>query len=169
MVGETSITKAEAASIFVDDRIPLLQPNDHRVQIWILKIPFLDRAQLIQSDVIGDGIRSSRAGRDGLVSSCDNAILIAKLRFQCEGCFLCIETLYEARNGNGWPIGENVPWLHKDVLDVRRGHKPQMHIAIDAAEGEVIDLASKWRNVGPLGRVELHGKHVVSFPIDVRR
>ena len=49
------------------------------------------------------------------------------------------------------------------------GHDAQRNLAIDAAEGEVVDLVAEGRNVRALGGVELHGKNVVAGGSRMRR
>src|SRR5579872_6791463 len=66
-------------------------------------------------------------------------------------------------------IGEHVFRFGEDILEVRRLNQSQLHIAIDSAESQVIDLAAEWRNIGALGGIEFHGEQVVAIPMDVLR
>ncbi len=64
---------------------------------------------------------------------------------------------------------ENVFRLGEDVFDESAGDDAQRNLAIDAAESQVVDLVAERRNIGPLGGVHLHGQHVLSVEIDMRR
>ena len=51
-------------------------------------------------------------------------------------------------------------WSHMDVLDKGLRHHPQRDLAIDPAEGQVVDLIAERRNVGAFCRVHIHAQHV---------
>src|SRR5215468_2237858 len=60
---------------------------------------------------------------------------------------------------------ENILGLGENVFDEGAGNDTQPDFAIDAAEGQVVDLVAEWGNVGALGGVEIDGEDV--FPVEV--
>src|SRR5271165_5419503 len=66
-------------------------------------------------------------------------------------------------------IGKNVLRHCENVFKRDRGHNTKRNLAIDPAEGEVVDLEAKGRNVGSLGRVHVHGQEVLSIEIEMLR
>src|SRR5271170_5916026 len=69
---------------------------------------------------------------------------------------------------DGWRAAEDVFRLCEDVLDEGLGDDAQRDFAIDAAEGEIVDLVAEGRDVGSLAGVEIDGQQVVSVEVDVR-
>ena len=63
---------------------------------------------------------------------------------------------------------EHILRPHEDVLDECRGHNSQGNLAVDAAEGEIVDFVSEGWNVGALGGVDIDGEYVFSVEIEVR-
>src|SRR5271154_2121266 len=71
-------------------------------------------------------------------------------------------------NIDGRRATEDVFWLGEDVLDESLRDDAQGDFAIDAAEGQVVDLVAEGRNIGAFGRVEIDGQQVVSVEVNVR-
>ena len=151
VIGEAGIAKAETALVFVDDRVALLKANHHGVQVRAFQVPFLNRAKPAESDLVRYWIDRRGARRNRLMSSGNRAVLVTELRFQRERVRLRLESADETGNRNTRLLRKSIPGLHKDIFDIRGRHKAQMHVAINAAKGQIIDLASKRRNIGTLG------------------
>ena len=66
-------------------------------------------------------------------------------------------------------IGQHVLRLGKDIFDKGRRNDAQRNFAVNAAEGQVVNLIAERRNVGPLAGIDIHRQHVLSVEIDVRR
>jgi hypothetical protein len=65
--------------------------------------------------------------------------------------------------------GQHVPRLREDVLDEGARDDAQGHLAVDAAESEVVDLVAEGRDVGTLRGVDLDGQDVLAGEVEVRR
>jgi len=61
-----------------------------------------------------------------------------------------------------------VPGLGEHIFDKCPGHDPQGDLAVDSAEGEVVDLIAKRRNVGALTGVHVDHQHVFAVEIQLR-
>src|ERR1035438_2442697 len=66
-------------------------------------------------------------------------------------------------------IRENVFRLRKDVLNEGLRDDSQKNFAIDAAEGEVVDLVTEGRNVVAFGGIDFHCENVVAVEVNMRR
>src|SRR5208283_2213942 len=64
---------------------------------------------------------------------------------------------------------EHIFRFGEDVFDKSGGNDTQRDIAVDATEGEVVNLMPERRNVRAFGRVNLNGQHVVGVKIEMRR
>src|ERR1022692_30765 len=65
--------------------------------------------------------------------------------------------------------GEDIFRLGEDVFDESGGNDTQSNFAVDATEGEVVNLMPERRNVRAFGRVNLNGEHVVGVKVEMRR
>ena len=65
--------------------------------------------------------------------------------------------------------GEHVFGLGENIFYEGLRDDAQGDFAVDAAEGEVIDLIAEGRNVGALGGIDFHCENVVAVEINVRR
>ena len=63
---------------------------------------------------------------------------------------------------------QHVLWFRENIVDVGGGNDAEPDFAIDAAEGEVVDLIAEGRNVVALGGVEIDGQDIFAVEIDVR-
>src|SRR5262249_18476635 len=63
---------------------------------------------------------------------------------------------------------ENVLGLGENVFDEGAGNDAEPDFAIDAAEGQVVDLVAERRDVGALGGVEIDGENIFTGKVDVR-
>jgi hypothetical protein len=59
--------------------------------------------------------------------------------------------------------------LGEHVLDKHRRHDAQRDFAIDAAEGQVVDVLAEGRDIGPFGGIHLDGQDVGRVRLQVRR
>ncbi len=71
-------------------------------------------------------------------------------------------------------IQRRIPTQHvlgtsEDIVDIRMRNDAQRHLAIDSAEGHVIDLVAKRRHVRALGRVHLHNQYVLRILVNMLR
>ena len=48
------------------------------------------------------------------------------------------------------------------------GNDAQRNFAVDAAEGEIVDLVAERRNVGAFGGIDIDGEHIFSVEIEMR-
>ena len=136
----------------------------------MLQIPQPDRPQVVQRDDLKRRlIRCRRLSGNLLRGLADD--LVAIEQFDLKGARRVprrCRTVEVAANLEGATVAEHILRHREDVVDVRTRNYPQPYLAVNAAEGEVIDLVAKWRNVGPLGRVDIDGKKVVAIEVHVR-
>src|ERR1019366_4641034 len=55
------------------------------------------------------------------------------------------------------------------VVDERFRDDAELDVAVDAAEGQIVDIQSEGRDVGALRGVQFHGDDVVGIELEVRR
>src|SRR5580692_6425970 len=63
-------------------------------------------------------------------------------------------------------------WRHRlrvNILDECLGHYPQLDIAINASEGQIVDLVAEGGNVRTLSGIQFHLQQVVAAEVEVRR
>ena len=65
-------------------------------------------------------------------------------------------------------IGQHVFGLGKNILNKCRGNDAKRNFAVNAAEGQVVDLIAEGRNVRPFAGIEIHRQHVLAVKIEVR-
>ncbi len=64
-------------------------------------------------------------------------------------------------------VRQNLDRFCEDIRDKCGRYCTDLHIAIDAAEGQVIDHVTEGRDVFSLGGIDLDGEDVVVCPVDV--
>ncbi len=72
----------------------------------------------------------------------------------------------EAVYVDGRVAGKDVFGTCKDVVDIGRRDDAERDLAVDAAEGKVIDLVAEGWNVSALGGVKLDGENI--FPVGAK-
>src|ERR1700682_4357619 len=83
----------------------------------------------------------------GLAALRDDAVAVAELDLEGERAF-CGPACEEAVNVKGRRATEDVFRAGEDVVYVGRRNDAERDLAIYAAEGEVVNLVAKWRDVG---------------------
>src|SRR5215471_760967 len=76
--------------------------------------------------------------------------------------------LNETIHVDGGFLTQHILRTNEDVFYERGRNYSQRYLAINAAEGEVIDFVSERRNVSPLAGIDIHRKDVFSVKINVR-
>jgi hypothetical protein len=56
-------------------------------------------------------------------------------------------------------------WLHKDVFNKRGGNNAQGNLAINATEGEIVNLVTEWRNICPFSGVNADCENIFAIKI----
>ena len=59
--------------------------------------------------------------------------------------------------------------LCENILNKAAGHNPQRYLAIDSAEGQIVDLIPERRNIGPFAGIDIHRQNVFTIEINQRR
>ena len=108
-------------------------------------------------------------GRQWLRSFCDNALAVEQFDLDGKSIMRRLQILNEAIDIEAWTRREDILRSHENVLDKGRRHDPQRNFTIDAAEGEIVDLVTKRRDVGAFRGIQIHREHVLSLKIEVRR
>src|SRR5581483_444845 len=88
MIRELRLAKADTSAVFIEYRIALLQAHDDAVEIGTLQVPFPNRAQITECNVIRNRFLRCSSARDVLGRMSDDAIAVAQLSFQREGSLL---------------------------------------------------------------------------------
>ncbi len=86
----------------------------------------------------------------------DNSLAIAQFNSQSPLRGRRVLTVQITAYVNAMIVFENVKRAGENVFDERLGNEAQRYVAIDAAEGQIVDLASKRRDILPLGRIDLN-------------
>src|SRR5215471_12506578 len=81
--------------------------------------------------------------------------------------FLRLKLRHKARNVYAGLVSQHVLGTDEDVFQACGRHNPEPHVAIDAAKGQVVNVAAKGRNVGAFARIEFHSEYVLSIPIQM--
>ena len=95
----------------------------------------------------------------------NNRVAIAQLRFQHERPLH--RPRQEAVDIKPGSCGQHIAWVGK-VVDPGFRHDAQCDLAVNAAEGHVVNLVPERRNIGALRRIELHAQHVLPIEVEVR-
>ena len=62
---------------------------------------------------------------------------------------------------------QHILWLREDVVDVSCGNNAQRDLAVDSAEGHVIDFITERRNVRTFRRIDLENQHVLRILVQM--
>src|SRR5262249_50859295 len=94
---------------------------------------------------------------------------IAQLRSQLErsACGLALVKKHAHVDFSVW--SKHIRGPCKNVFDEDFRHDAQVHVTVNSAEREVINLAAKRRNVFSFRRMNLDRENVVALPVEVRR
>ncbi len=65
-------------------------------------------------------------------------------------------------------IGQNILRLGKNILDKSRRHDAKRDLAVNASEGQVVNLIAEGWNVRPLAGIKVHRQHILAIEIEVR-
>src|ERR1700730_693571 len=66
-------------------------------------------------------------------------------------------------------LGQYILRLGENILNENRRHDAKRDFAINAAEGQVVDLVAERRDVRPFAGINIHDEYVLPVEIDVRR
>ena len=162
MIGELRFAEADGARDFIHRLRPAQQANLHGVQIEGAPGPtVLWRRGLSTWTVYATGsARPER--RDALRALGQHTITLAQTDFEGQSFSRRLRVLNVAIDIEAGMVGQHVFGLGEDILDERRRNDAQRDFAVDAAEGQVVDLIAERRNVRPLAGIKIHRQHV--FP-----
>src|ERR1035438_9274047 len=136
-------------TVFRSEVSPIRQPHHHVVQLRSLQAPQLDFGERIQTDVMVFGV-----ARDGRADRLQHLRSVAQ--FRRERGTAAHRTLQIAAYVDR-PVGGQRPYrLRVHVVDERLRHHAKLHIAVNAAKGQVVDVQSEGRDVLSLRGVQPH-------------
>ena len=95
-------------------------------------------------------------------------IAVAKFDFEGQGLFEILEALNMAIHIQRGMRGENIFGLGKNIFDKGGGNDAQGDFAIDATEGEVVDLIAEGRDVGRSVESNVDGENIFAVKIEMR-
>ncbi len=116
------------------------------------------------SDVSRSQSRTLPTGSRATSSIRPTMTMVSPLRERCPGQFVRASCAPYGPS-SGQRTGQAAiasPRLREHVRDKGLRHDAQTHVAIDAAECEVVDLAAEGRDVGALGGIEFHREQITS-------
>src|SRR5450631_26428 len=116
MIGKLGLAKSEAAGVFVQKLVPMLQADANRVQIPLFQVPQFDSSQTIQAQPVRDRFARGGGRRDALCGFGQHAITVEQFDFNRQWIVERLQMLEKTVNIHAGP-GEYVLWLYKDVLD----------------------------------------------------
>ncbi len=186
VIGEGGLAEADAAGVAVDGFGGLQQADVDGVEVRIFEVPELDAIDGFERDSLACGIVDGlgagvdrsvgggvgcgvwiRAGRerDGLSRFRNGSIAVTEFDFEGEiGRGFAGEEAVDVEAGLA---AEDVLRAGEDVVDVCLRDDAEGDLAVDAAEGEVVDLVAEGRDVGALGGVELDDENVFSGGLEM--
>ena len=97
-----------------------------------------------------------------------HAIAVAETNFEGQRVSRCLHVLDVAIHIQAGVIGQHVLRLGENIFDKCRGNDAQRNLAVNAAEGQVVDLVAEGRNVRPFAGIDIHRQHVLAVKINVR-
>ena len=107
-------------------------------------------------------------GRNLLRALGQDAITVAKLTSRVSAS-RDASSADEAIHVERGVIGQNVLGLGENIFDKCRRNDAQGDLAINAAEGQVVDLVAEGRNVGAFGGIDVDRENILAVEIKVRR
>ena len=119
-------------------------------------------------DGVDDRISRCRRGRKRLEGLFDHPVTIAELNLHPDRLPRRIQVLNKAIDIQAGMRRQHIFRLGKNILDKGRRNDAKRDFAVDAAKSQVVDLVAERRDVRTLGRVNIHGQHVLSVEIHVR-
>ena len=132
------------------------------------EIPQLDAGEAVEvQDLRGRaGFAGVGGERRGLL--CEDFVAVVQFGLEGDGGVGdgALEEALDLERRRG---GERIDGAGEDVLEEEIGDDAQTDLAIDAAEGHVVDLVAEGRDVFALGGVEVNGEDVGRIPAQVRR
>ena len=151
---ETDFAEADAGSVF----IRTIADSDV-IELGRCETPESEVSEVRESDIEFGGFAVVLGG-GGL----QDAVAIAEFDSEWTGLAFAGE---EAMNDEFRRWRENILRLGEDVFDVGLRDEAQGDFAIDAAEGEIVDVAAEGWDIGAFGGIELDGENVVAGPVEV--
>src|SRR3954471_4511042 len=112
---------------------------------------------------MNDGISGGRGGRNLLRASGEDLVTIHKGDFEAKRILRGSGELEVAVYFHAGTTGENALRSRENVLQEDVGNDSQLHLTIHAAEGEVVDLVAKGRDVGALGGIHVDHQNILAI------
>src|SRR5580704_2579022 len=99
----------------------------------------------------------------------DNTVAIQQFNLKRHIVFRRFQILHEAIDFEGRSGRQDILRSYEDVLNKRRGHDSQGDLTVDAPEGEVVNLVTERRNIGPFAGININRQHILSVEVEMRR
>ncbi len=154
------LAETDAGLVLVLRAVRVGQVNDHAVELRIGQAPEVDVRERIEIQIVILGLSLD------LGAGCfQHLIAVEQLRAQRRPAR---RTLQIAAHGDRTVRGQGPHRFGVHVVDKRRRNDAQLDVAVDAAEGQVVDSESEGRDVRALPRIQFHGDHVVAIVLQMR-
>src|SRR5882724_184110 len=108
------------------------------------------------------------SSRQALRALSEYTITLAETDFESQGISRCLRVLKIASDIEGGVVSQHIFGFGEDILKERRRNNKQRNFAVNAAEGQVVDLMAERRNVRSLAGIDIHRQQVLSVEIEVR-
>ena len=156
------LAEPDPGVVFVLPAAGRRQPHHHAVQLRLLQIPKFDIGERLELNLMKLRCPGHLRGRRLQYRR-------AVPQFRGERGRAADRTLQIAAHHNRPLRRQRRHRLGIDVFDKGLRHYAKLHAAVDAAEGQVVDVLTERRDVFALGRIQRHRDHIVSAVFQVRR
>src|SRR3974390_2130111 len=140
----------------------------HGVKIGIGKIPEFYRTKIIEVNPMHHGLRCSFSAGKAKRTFGNDFITFAKIDFDRTRFLGGFQRHQEEIDIQRRVRTKRVFGLGEDIFDESAGDDAQGDFAVDAAEGQVVNLVSERRNVGTFARIDIDSQNIFAVEIEMR-
>src|SRR6266852_7747291 len=132
------------------------------------KVPELHRTQVVEMHGLADRLGRVVRRWNALLAFGEHSLAITKINFNQKRLARRLQVLNEALNIDA-RMGKHILRPGKYVLNEASWDNSKRNFPVDAAEGQIIDLVTERRNIGPFRGIHRDRENIVSVPIQVGR
>ena len=159
--GVPRLAEADASVILILRAVRVREVHDYVVQLRVLQTPQVDPGETVEMDIVILGLALELGA--GRLQDLRSVEQFRRERRPAR------RSLQIAAHDDRAVLGQGPHCLGVHVLDERRWNDSQLDVAVDAAEGQVVDPVPERRNVGTLGRIQYHCDHVAAIVLQMLR
>src|SRR5579885_3293819 len=155
VIGELRFAKADAPGIVIVEFGSAQQANVNGIEMRGSEVPEFNAPQIFERDGVNDRFGGCRRGGKFPSVLANHDFTIVKLHLERERHIGLLEVADVAVHFNLGMRSKDILRLGKDVFDKAGRNNAERDFAIDATEGEVVDLVAERRSVWTLGGIEV--------------